>query len=235
VVVTATASQATKTFDANGDLQPTARYNKQELQALLEYGITDRVTAMFAPGLQRVEISSPTYAHRTGLGFTEFGGRFRLLQGETADFSWVLSAQGTLRVPGTYDTANPAAIGYTGMEADIRGLLGASFIVGGWPTFVDLQLAQRFRTEGPPSEWRVDLTAGTRFAEKWGLLAQSFNVFSEGSGSPPFTSTNYHKLQMSLIYYLTDQWALQGGLFTTFAGRNALQENGVMVGTGYKF
>ncbi len=235
VVVAATVSEAKTSFDANGDRQPTLRYNKQELQMLLEYGITDRVTAILAPGLQRVEIALPVNARRTGLGFTEFGGRFRLMQGGTRDFSWVLSAQTTMRVPGTYDTANPAAIGYTGMEVDVRGLLGASFTVGGWPAFVDLQLAQRFRTGGPPSEWRADFTAGVRLAPQWGLLAQSFNVISEGDGSPPFTSTNYHKLQMSVIYYLTEQWALQGGLFTTVAGRNALQENGLLVGTGYKF
>ena len=235
VIVSATASRTDKSFDAHGDLQSTPRYNKQELQALIEYGVTDRFTAIFAPGLQRVEIGPPVDARRTGLGLTEFGGRVRLLQGEAQDFSWVVSAQTTMRIPGTYDTGNPAAVGYTGMEVDMRGLVGASFSAGGWPAFVDFQLAQRFRTGGPPSELRADATFGVRPDPHWGLLAQSFNVFSQGDGSPPFTSTNYHKLQMSVVYYLTEQLAVQGGLFTTVAGRNALQENGLVLGAGYKF
>ena len=49
------------------------------------------------------------------------------------------------------------------------------------------------------------------------------------------TSYNYHKLQLSVVYDLTPQWAIQAGAFTTFAGRNALQENGILLGTWYKF
>ena len=40
---------------------------------------------------------------------------------------------------------------------------------------------------------------------------------------------------MSVIYDLTPQWSLQGGAFTTFAGSNALQENGVVTGVWYRF
>ncbi|MEA2990587.1 MAG: hypothetical protein QOG83_3298, partial [Alphaproteobacteria bacterium] len=31
------------------------------------------------------------------------------------------------------------------------------------------------------------------------------------------------------------QWAVQAGGFTTFSGRNALQENGLVVGAWYRF
>ena len=31
------------------------------------------------------------------------------------------------------------------------------------------------------------------------------------------------------------QWALQAGLFTAYTGRNALQENGVVLGAWYRF
>jgi hypothetical protein len=231
VVVTGTASTATKAFDSAGHLQSTPRYSKTELQALMEYGVTDWLTAIAIPTLQHVDIGSPTDAKRTGFGNSEFGARGRIMQ----ESAWVLSAQGTVRVPGTGDTANPAAVGYTGFDVDLRVLYGASFALGGMPAFFDAQLAQRFRTGGPPSEARLDLTFGLRTAQQWLVLVQQFNVTSEGSGSAPFTSYNYHKLQLSVIYDLTPHWSLQGGAFTTFAGRNALQENGLITGVWYRF
>jgi hypothetical protein len=226
VVVTGTASSAAKTFDSGASQQSTPRYNKTELQALMEYGVSDWLTAIAIPSLQHVDIGEPTDARRTGLGNSEFGARARVIQKS----NWIISAQGTVRVPGTGDTNNPAAVGYTGVDVDLRGLYGASFTLGGMPAFFDAQLAQRFRTGGPPSEARVDLTFGLRTAAQWLLLAQQFNVISEGSGRAPFPANNYHKLQFSVIYDLTPQWSVQGGAFTTFAGRNALQENGILTG-----
>jgi hypothetical protein len=231
VIVTGSASAATQAFDSAGRLQSTPRYSKTELQALIEYGVTDWLTAMAIPSLQHVGIAAPVDAQRTGFGNSEFGARARVMQQD----NWVLSAQATVRTPGTFDNGNPAAVGSTGFDVDLRGLFGASFVLGGLPAFVDVQLGQRFRTGGPPSEARVDLTLGLRPAQQWMLLVQQFNVISEGSGRAPFTSINYHKLQMSVVYDLTPQWSLQGGAFTTFAGRNALQENGLITGVWYRF
>ena len=229
--VTATMSSATGAFDTSGVVQPTARYNKFELQGWIEYGMTDRFTAIVAPGLQHVDIASPIGTQRTGLGYTEFGGRYSLLQGD----SWVFSGQTTMRVPGTNDTSNPAAIGYTGAETDVRALFGTSFSVYGMAAFFDLQLAQRFRAGAPPNEFRADATFGIRPAERWMVLVQSFNVISEGAGSPPFSSYEYFKLQLSAIYALTPAWSVQFGGYTAYAGRNALQENGAVLGLWYRF
>jgi hypothetical protein len=231
IVVTGSASTATEAFGGDGSAKSTPRYSKTELQVLMEYGVTDWLTAIAIPSLQHVDIAAPTDASRTGAGNSEFGARGRIMQQD----NWVLSAQGTVRVPGTFDNGNPAAIGYTGFDIDLRGLFGTSFVLGGLPAFADIQLAQRFRTGGPPSEARLDLSLGVRPAQQWLLLLQQFNVISEGSGRPPFTSNNYHKLQMSVVYDLAPQWSLQGGVFTTFAGRNALQENGLITGVWYRF
>jgi protein XagA len=229
--VTATMSSASAAFDTSGVVQPTPRYNKFELQGWLEYGLTDRFTGILAPGLQHVDIAAPTDASRTGLGYAEFGGRYSLFQGQ----SWVTSGQVTLRVPGTNDTSNPAAIGYTDVETDVRGLFGANFAFYGMPAFVDVEIAQRFRAGAPPNEFRGDFTFGVQPAERWLLLAQSFNVISEGPGSPPFASYQYYKLQLSAVYAFTKSWSMQFGGFTTYAGRNALQENGLVLGAGYRF
>jgi hypothetical protein len=226
-----TASSATNYF-AGGGLASTPRYNKFEAAVLMEYGVTDRLTAIFNPGLQHIDIAAPTSAERTGLGYTEFGARYGIVQ----DPAWVLSTQATLRIPGTTDTSNPAAVGYTDVEADLRLLLGHNFSLGAMPAFVDFEVAERVRTAGAPSEFRADATLGVRVMPSWLLMAQSFNVVSEGSGNSIFGgSYEYYKFQLSALYEVTPTWSLQGGGFTTYAGRNALQENGLIFAVWHQF
>src|ERR1700674_2678027 len=109
VVVTDTLSRGVDIFNAARNLQSAPAYNKNELQALIEYGVTDRFTAILQPQLQHVDIGAPVDAHRTGLGYTELGGRLRVLQGDAC----VFSVQPPLRVPGPFDRSNPMALGYT--------------------------------------------------------------------------------------------------------------------------
>jgi hypothetical protein len=231
VTLSATVSQAVEAYDGAGRRQETPRYRKAEAQALFEFGLTDDLTLMLGPGFQHVDIAPPTDASRTGFGYNEFGARYRFLHGT----DWVLSGQALVRAPGTFDTANPAAIGYTGMEYDLRLLFGKSLSLAGRPAFIDLQVAQRFRAGAPPDELRIDGTVGVTVAPRWMLLAQSFNVISEGSGSAPFTSYHYSKLQLSAVYEVAKDWSVQFGGFVTVAGRNALQENGLVAGLQYRF
>lgn len=230
-IVTNTTTSAELAFDSNGRIRSIPRYDKSELQALVEYGVTDWFTVILSPSLQHVGIAAPLDATRSGVGYSELGGRVRLMRGD----SWMLSAQTTLRGPGTSDSTNPAAIGYTEPEIDVRGLVGYSFSVSQLPAFVDLQIAQRFRTGGFPDEFRVDATFGIRPAAKWLLLAQSFNVISEGAGGPISPSYDYQKVQLSAVYEVAPSLAVQLGAVTTYRGRNALKENGVVLGTWLKF
>jgi hypothetical protein len=228
---TGTAMQASRAFTTGSSLQPIPHYNKDEAQALIEYGVTNWFTAMFAPSLQHVDIGQPFGGERSGLGYTDIGGRARIW----SDESWVVSGQVTFRVPGTFEHTNTAAIGYTDPEVDIRGLAGLSFKAGTMPAFIDLEMAQRIRIGGPPSEFRTDLTFGIRPIERWLFLAQSFNVTSEGAGTWGFGSFGYYKFQLSAVYDLTTALSLQLGGYSTYWGRNALQENGLVVGAWYKF
>ena len=231
IVTTVTASTSTSVFDDGGALTAIPRYDKLDADLLLEYGITNELTAILQSGLQNIDIAAPTSAERTGLDYTEFGGRYRIWQNN----DWVLSGQALLEIPGTTDAANPAAVGYTDVQADFRALLGHNFTLGAMPAFIDLELAQHQRGDGAPNEFRADATLGVQVAPRWMVLAQSFNVISEGAGSPLFGSYDYFKLQLSAIYALTPSWSLQGGGFTTYAGTNSLQENGAIFGVWYRF
>jgi hypothetical protein len=225
-VVPSTAPEA---FIGSKSLSPA--YNKIEAEGFVEYGVTDQLTAILAPNLDDISIGAPTNAQRTGLGYTEFGARYALLQGS----DWIFSGQATLRVPGTFDTSNPAAIGYTSFETDVRGLVGKSFTIGPLPAFVDVQLAERFSFSGAPNEFHADATFGIRPLPRWLVLLQSFSVISEGDRLPVFASYNYSKVALSLVYDLTKQWSLQAGAFTTYEEHDALQEHGLIFGAWYRF
>jgi hypothetical protein len=231
VIATGSFSAATRAYDGKGNLAPATRYAKQEAQALIEYGAADWLTLMFAPSLQHVDIAGPFASERLGLGYTEAGARARLWQNE----SWVFSAQAVLRMPGTFDNSNVAAIGYTDGQVDVRALAGYSFSMGPWPAFVDVQLAQRFRSRGAPDEFRADVTFGFQPLDRWRVLVQSFNVVSEGAGSWGYPQYAYYKAQLSAVYSLTQALAVQFGGFTTFSGHNAIQENGLILAAWYKF
>lgn len=229
VITTVTPSTAPEAFIGTKSLSP--QYDKIEAQGLFEYGLTDRLTLIFSPSFDDITIGAPTDAKRIGLGYTEIGGRFNMLKAG----NFVFSMQTTLRVPGTFDNTNPAAIGYTNFEADVRGLVGYAFSIGPVPAFLDVQLAQRFSAAGPPSEFHGDVTLGLRPFPRWMVLAQSFSVVSEGNHLPEFSSYNYSKVQVSLVHDLTKQWALQAGAFTTYTEHNALEEKGLVAGVWYRF
>jgi hypothetical protein len=231
VIVTSLASFAEQAFGSARAMQPAARYRKLELQALIEYGLTNRLTAIAMPSLQSIDIAPPMDARRGGVGYSEFGARYRVWETN----GWVFSGQASVRVPGTDDIANPAAIGYTDFEFDIRALAGTSFPLCGFPAFVDLQAAHRFRVGGPPDEFRADVTLGINVTQRLMLLAQSFNVISEGAGAPGFSSYDYFKLQLSAVYALTPALSLQLGGYATYAGRNALQEDALIFAAWYRF
>ena len=156
VITTMTYSVSTEGYDSSRNVVSIPRYRKFELEPLLEYGVTDRFTLMFGPMLQHIDIAAPVDATRTGAGYTDVGGRFRFWQNN----GWVFSGQTLVRIPGTVDDRNPAAIGYTDAELDVRALFGKSFNIGPLESFIDLEPAQRFRAGDPPE--RVPLRRHVR-------------------------------------------------------------------------
>lgn len=229
-IVTATASRASEAFDNSRDLHSTPRYEKQILQALIEYGVNDRLTLIITPGLQHVGIGAPTLA-RGNPNFVELGGRYRFTKGR----NWVLSTQVTARWADIAGTSGTTPVDDTGSEVDLRGLFGYFFSLDHAPAFLDVQVGHRFRSGGSPNEIHADVTFGIRPSTNWLFLAQSFNVVSEGAGDPGFPRYEYFKFQPSAVYQLTKHWAVQAGAFTTYRGRNALQENGLVLGAWITF
>jgi hypothetical protein len=219
-------------FDNDGSSFTNQDYHKVETDLHIEYGITDSLTGFVAPSLLATSVGGSFGGHYLGLGYTDIGLRQRLY----SDGTNVFSVQATASVPGASDSSNPAEIGYTGMEYDLRALYGRSFQAGSWPAFVDAEFSWHGRNGAPPNEYHLDLTLGARPSAKWLLLLQSFSVVSDGSGTGVFDfSYRYYKIQPSVVWNFAPKWSAQLGAVATVAGRNSWREQGVIAGLWRSF
>ncbi|MEW6258042.1 MAG: hypothetical protein AB1592_18975 [Pseudomonadota bacterium] len=228
-----TATWSAQAFDADGVLFDSRTYDKVSTQLFIEYGASDWLTLLVAPELVQIDLGAGQTGSQdaapsrySGFGYTDLGARVRLGQGE----GWIISAQALLRVPGAKPSGGIAALGYGDAELDLRLLAGLTFTLFGLPAFLDLEAAQRLREGSPPDEIRIDATLGVRIAPQWLALVQSFNVVSEGAGQEPAfdVSYEYYKLQVGGMYDAAENVSFMLAAVTTWHGRNALQENGVV-------
>ncbi|WP_249729599.1 MULTISPECIES: hypothetical protein [unclassified Chelatococcus] len=235
-IVTGTFLKADRYFDAQGRTIRGPDYRKFEATAFIEYGVTDSLTAIVSPSLLSTRVAGPEPAQYTGLGYTDIGARYRLLDLD----GWIVSAQAIAGFPGPTNPLNPAEVCCTDKYADARILVGKSFMLGTWPSFVDAQAAYRLRSGAASDEIRFDLTLGIRPLPKWLLLAQSFNVLAtnslaSGSALGLLSGTRYHKVQVGAVWDFADDWSLQIAGVATIAGKSAPLERGLVSGLWYRF
>jgi protein XagA len=234
-IATINIMEATKSFNAKGIATATPRTQKLEPSLFIEYGMRDWLTVFVKPSYVHNQIGEPINTTYSGLGYSELGGRVRILQSGT----FTVSAQSSVRLPRSSNIHNPAQAGNIGPETDNRILAGYGFELWGRASFIDVNFGYRTRGGQPANEWRSDTTFGTRplseFLPKLMLLVQSFNVISNGKGLGNFTRTSSSKLQLSAVYDVTQQWSVQLGSYTTLIGRNNNRETGALAGVWRKF
>jgi protein XagA len=220
-----------ESYDIHGHLIKTAPYQKGEASIYIQYGVTDWLQAIIKPDLVSTRLSGTTGGHYTGIGTSEAGAQLRLLVFGPA----VLAVQGTFHLPYTTRERNFALIGNTSRDTDGRALLGVSFNLGSWPSFVDAEVGYRIRNAGAPDEVHLDATLGTRPWPTLLVLVQSFTTISIGAGIPWFPNQQYTNIEGSFVVDLDPHWSLQVGVFTTVEGRNALRERALETSLWYRF
>jgi len=65
-------------------------------------------------------------------------------------------------------------------------------------------------------------------------MAQSFNLIS-GPARPPYQPFRIHKIQFSAVWKVSPSFSLQSGAFFSPAGRNALDERGLVLSVWANF
>ena len=220
-----------RSFDTSGKFVKTAPYTKKEGTLYIEYGLTDWLQAVLKPDLVATHLGGPGGGNYTGLGTSQIGAQVRALVFGPA----VLAVQGSFLLPASSREINPAMIGNTSRDFDMRALAGVLFPLGPWPSFLNAELGYRLRGSHAPDEIHLDVTLGTRPVPKILLLLQSFTTVPTQPGVPYFPRSTYSKVQASAVYDFTTRWSAQLGLFTTVYGRNALLERGGLATIWYRF
>jgi hypothetical protein len=219
-----TFSGSLQAFDDKGRLIPVSGFQKFTLDTALEYGALDWLTLLGRLEAVSVYSQGPPAAYYRGPGMHELGARVEL--GRALDKDLVFSAQALLRAPGAR-TPNPAAVGMTAIETDLRLMAGGSFELRDHPGFWSAEFGQRKRGGSSPDELRLELTAGFAIFDRLQAIGQSFHVYAQRMDLAPQSQS--HKAQVSLMLNPGRSWSLQAGAFRTLASVNARRDNGVMV------
>lgn len=222
IIADYTLGSGTDYFDGRGRLAPARAYTKSELAGYVEYGATDSLTLIARPSLDDVRVGSPDAGRYRGLGATAAGLQWQALVFGPA----VLAVQGTFALPGSTARSNPALVGNTAREGELRLLAGAGLPLPFRP-FLDLQAGYRFRSGGAAAQGHGDVTFGLYPTDRLLVLLQSFTTMPVGGGD---LRARYARLAATGVYALTQAWAVQLGTFTTAWGRDALRERGFTVG-----
>ncbi len=205
--------------------------NEVESQLYVEYGLADKVMVIGSMALERYSILSPVDNTYVGPDYSQLGVQYQFAKGD----NWVFSGSTSFFLPGARNASEPAQNGNTGGAAEARLLGGRSFKVGAMDGFLDVEVAYRDRTAGPPSEWHGDFTVGLKPDNKWTLMLQSFNEVTQGAGARGFPQVVESVEQASVIYALNAHWFLQISAFASAVSNGTNSERGGVLSVTRKF
>jgi len=230
IITTTVFSGTARAFDGHGNVIPVRSYQKFEIGTYIDYGVTDWLTFVATPSIDRIHTGDPRTA--VGVGDSALGARAALYRAPGV----AISLQGLIRPPLTLET-DPMTKSFThssSWSGELRLLFGYSTALFGYDMFADLGLGYRWNDQITPDEWRADLTLGLHATPKFMLLAQTFVAISNGH-SAINPSYYWDKGALSGVYALSPVWSVQAGGFATLAGRNAGREIGPFAGLWYRF
>jgi hypothetical protein len=207
------------------------RESRVEAQVYAEYGIFDRLTLFGEISPERYALTPPTPDLYYGLDYTQLGMRGKFWSND----DWVFSGEASGFVPLAREASRPAQAGDTGGAVEGRLLVGRNFTLLATPAFLDAELGYRFRTAGPPDEWRGDVTIGLKWAPEWMGLLQVFNTISAASTHAEFPAWRSHMGQVSVVHRLDEHWSIQVGAFASVATVKTNSETGVLAALWRRF
>jgi hypothetical protein len=230
VIVSSILSNARRSYDASSRPTEDVTFHKSFESAFVEYGWKDWLTLVAVPEYADAISAAPGRPTQKARDFAFSGGaRIRLW----TDAS-VFSLQALARSAGAFEL-DTSFRQKPGRDFELRALYGTHFQLLGHEGCVDVELAQRWATDGRPDEIPLDISLIYDIGWKTQAFAQSFNTISEGAGRSPFVHYRYHKLAVSLVRPVWGKTSLQIGGFVSPAGQNALKEQGIFLSVWTRF
>ena len=217
------ANEAFGPADGRFDL-PATRVDRSA-SALIEYGLTDRLTLQMKGERQQ---GRDAYVDYDGAGPFEIGARWQVHR----DKAQVVAVYAGYAQGGGGRNAGYAPPGAGDSDWEMRLLAGRSFDGSGvtWTpqrSFVEVQMARRWR-QGLPDEVRLDVTAGAHVGENWMLMAQGFGGAVDGDGA------RWLSVEVTAVRDFGD-WSVQGGWRQAVAGRDTPVAGGPIIGLWRRF
>lgn len=219
------ADEASRGFDGDGNASVEIDFEKFELSAFIEHGLTERITLVARPAVQTVSIDRAGGVDEAD-GFSALDIGARLLVARSG--GWVASLQGSAVFPGATENGVNADLGSGERGAEARLLAGYGWGDAARGGFAEAQSAYRARSGVDPDEARLDLTLGWRASADWSAIAQSFSIWSVPEGAPG-DDYETHRLQLSVVRRLDERWSVQAGAFGAVAGRRAVDERAAFI------
>jgi protein XagA len=232
IIFSPSAMAAAQRFDRRGKPARIDRFVKQDTTTTVEYGLREDLTISLAMGA-RVE-AYPVEGGVQRVMTSTLGGGARMALWRRDNL--VVSAQ--LRAASGFERSLPALERRFGArhEVEVRLLAGYSFDIGGLPAFVEAQAGYRWRSAARADEAVLDFAVGIRPVDRLLVVLQLFNASAlQRDGLGGSERPRQHKLQASAVFDITEAWSFQVGGFTSLTGREALREQGVLIGVWRKF
>ncbi len=252
-ILTTNVAEAHGAYDSRGQLVAAPAYDKLETQLYVEYGLIEQMTLVaetnylrfrgsgankqseqLAVLTEQARAGAPLYlppgvgegARYAGPGAQSLGARLRLVQLGPA----ILSTQASLRA--SVGEGRKFLDMAEHFQFDGRLQIGWPIEFLGMPGFAEGQVG--YRTAGQNSdEIRAEVTTGVRPSREMLLLAQGFFYVAPFASSAAFTVSQ--RLQLSAVYDLTREVAVQLGARAALRGVNDSAERGLIGALWYRF
>lgn len=232
LITTAHIYQAAYYFDANGKKQPQAAFFKQELSQYVEYGLRDNLTLGGQTSVARAFQQNASTTQNSGwnVSDSEFFARYRAWQ--TPDN--VFSLQPSIIIPSFDSKSARPKIGSDDFSFSLRGNAGHHFSLWGKMHYANASLGYVHRLGTPNDQLKIDMTLGMNITNNWQLMPQAFATRAVGSpkmnGFTQSSADDYDltKLQLSVLYRVTENRTLQLGAYKNLAGKNTGNGQGVL-------
>lgn len=186
-------------------------FSKTEARLYMEYGMSDRYTAILNFPWKHQEKASPSDLSDSGVGDIEIGLRRRLWnRGNEA-----AALQLLFGIPAGYDDRIPTALGTGNRYADLRYVWGRSWALRGGYGYVNLEAGCRVYDGDEPNQFRFDGILYTPLSSSWGvqlaLNVEESEHIARAAPSDPTGPRRGHRLWkagIGPVVHLAGGWSL---------------------------
>ena len=195
-------------FDDQGLAVAATKFQKFEIDAYTEYGLTRAITLGLTPRYQVARAGQGASAARNnGPGDLDAFVRLHL-----ADFrAWTSSAQFAVKTP-LYGRMHQPAAGNARKEFEARLAAGRNITILRLPTFIDGEVAYRLGTQGVADQLRLEGAAGVSLFPRLKVLLKGYRTQSIGDGDGrPDSRFDLYKLEASLLLRATRNISVEFG------------------------